>query len=160
MSHEFLSRLVRKAVVLGATLAVMGLAVGTVKVAADWRAAAAPLDAAPVGMETLSAQLVSENDRASWLSEQMGSVAGQVATLQSAVLDANSHVSSDSQSADALKQSLAATKAKLDTLKGQLAAAQARLAQLNAAAARQATLNAAAKAAPAPAAGGGGGGGD
>ena len=96
------------------------VAVGTVKVAADWRVASAPLDVAPAGIEAIGSQLVSENDRAGWLSEQIGSVAGQVATLQGAVLDAKDHVAGGSQSADALKKSLANTKAKLAALKGQL----------------------------------------
>ena len=50
MSREMLVRLGRRAVVLAATVAVIGVGVGVVQVAAQWRAEAAPLDTAPVGM--------------------------------------------------------------------------------------------------------------
>lgn len=144
MSRETLGRLVRRALVLGMTLAVIGVGFVTVQVAADWRAAAAPLDAAPVGMDTINAQLVSETQRTSDLSGQIGSVAGQVATLEAALVEANQHVSGDADSAATLKQQLADARTKLDALQAQLRAAQDRLAALNQAAARQAALNAAA----------------
>ena len=50
MSRERFARLGRRIVVLAATVAVIGVAVGVVQVAAQWRAEAAPLDTAPVGM--------------------------------------------------------------------------------------------------------------
>lgn len=144
MSQNALSRLVRRAIVIGATLAVIGIGVGTVKIAGDWRSAAAPLDAAPVGMDSVNAQLVSETQRTGALSDQIGSVAGQVATLQAALVEADQHVSGDTKTAVTLKQQLADARAKLDALQAQLKAAQTRLASLNQAAARQAALNAAA----------------
>ena len=144
MSGDLMRRLLRRAVVLTATFAVIGIAVGTVKVAADWRAASAPLDVAPVGMDTINAQLVAETDRAGVLSDQVGSAADQIATLKAALLEASDHISSDAQTAAQLREQLAAATSKLDTLQGQLKAAQTRLAELNKAAARQAAANAAA----------------
>jgi len=155
MSRETLSRLVRRAIVLGATVAVIAVAAGTVKVAADWRAASAPLDVAPVGMESVNLQLVSETDRAGALSEQIGSVAGDIATLQGALLEANQHIAGDAQGAETLKKDLAAAKKKLDALQAQLMAAQDRLAALNRAAARQAAANAASKSTGTTSGGGG-----
>lgn len=144
MSRELLNRLVRRALVLGATLAVIGVGVGTVKVATDWRAASAPLDTAPAGMSTINAQLVSETDRAGALTEQVTTVAGQIEDLRGAVAQAGDHVTGDTRSAEKLKADLEAAKQKLSTLQGQLKAAQDRLAALNGAAARQAAANAAA----------------
>jgi septal ring factor EnvC (AmiA/AmiB activator) len=155
MSGELIGRLARRAIVLGATVAVLALAVGTVKVAADWRAAAAPLDVAPVGMDTINAQLVAETDRAGALSGQIDTVAGQVATLGAALLEATDHVSGDSQTAEGLKQELADARTKLEALQAQLTAAQSRLAALNQAAARQAAANSAPRV-TSPVAGGGG----
>jgi septal ring factor EnvC (AmiA/AmiB activator) len=154
MSGELIRHLARRAIVLGATLAVLALAVGTIKVATDWRAAAAPLDVAPVGMDTINARLAAETDRAGVLSDQIDSVATQVATLGAALTQATDHVSGDTQTAETLRQELADAKAKLSTLQTQLTAAQDRLAALNKAAARQAAANAA-PAAAAPATGGG-----
>ncbi len=156
MSGDLLRRLLRRAVVLTATIAVIGIAVGTVKVAADWRAASAPLDVAPVAMDTINAQLVAETDRAGVLSDQVGSAADQIATLKAALLEAGDHINTDAQTAAQLKEQLAVATSKLETLQGQLKAAQSRLAELNKAAARQAAANAAAPAA-APAGGSGGG---
>jgi septal ring factor EnvC (AmiA/AmiB activator) len=147
MTGDLLNRLVRRAVVLVATLAVIGVGLATVKVAAEWRAASVPLDVAPVGMDTISSQFAAETDRAGALSEQIDTVATQIASLQGAILEAGAHVSGDAQSAEALKADLAAAKAKLTTLNAQLRAAQQRLTALNRAAARQAALNAAARSA-------------
>jgi len=143
MSGELIRRFVRRAVVLGATIAVLAVAIGTVKVAADWRAAAAPLDVAPVGMDTIDAQMVAETDRAGVLSDQIDEVASQVAALGAALLEATDHVNGDTRTAESLKQALADAQAKLEALQGQLAAAQSRLVALNQAAARQAAANAA-----------------
>ena len=145
MSGDLIHRLARRAFVLGATVAVVGMAMGTVKMAADWRAADAPLDVAPVGLDTINAQLVSEQDRTGVLTEEIGSVAGQIADLQAALAAANGQVAGDTKSAESLQAALAAAQHKLDALRGQLKAAQDRLAALNRAAARQAAVNQPAK---------------
>jgi chromosome segregation ATPase len=136
-----LRRIARRVIVLGATVAVLGIAVGTVKVAADWRAADAPLDVAPMSMEAIDAQLAAESERSSMLSDDIGSVSSQVASLQAALLEAGDHMAGDTQTAENLQAQLKAAKAKLETLQAQLKAAQSRLAALNRAAARQAAAN-------------------
>lgn len=146
MSRDLVNRIVRRTLVLGASVAVIAAAVGTVKVAADWRVADALLDVAPVGVETINAQLVSETDRAGGLVEEIDAVATQIADLRSAVASADQQVSDDTEGAEALKAELAAAAAKLETLQGQLKAANDRLSALNRAAARQAAANAAVKA--------------
>lgn len=145
MSRELIHRLVRRGVVLGATVAVIGVALGTVKVAADWRAADAPLDVAPVGVETINAQLVAETDRASVLAEEIDAVASEIAGLRAAVVVADAQITDDAAGAEAMQARLDAAGKKLETLQGQLRAARDRLAALNRAAQRQAAANAAAR---------------
>jgi septal ring factor EnvC (AmiA/AmiB activator) len=145
MSRELVNRVARRALVLGASVAVIAAAAGTVKVAADWRASDAPLDVAPVGVETINAQLVSETDRAGVLAEEIDAVADQIADLRSAVASADQQVTDDTNGAEALNAELAAAAKKLETLQGQLKAANDRLSALNRAATRQAAANSAAK---------------
>jgi septal ring factor EnvC (AmiA/AmiB activator) len=143
MSRELIHRLLRRGVVLGATVAVIGVAMGTVKVAADWRAADAPLDAAPVGVETINAQLVAETDRASVLAEEIDAVASEIAGLRAAVVTADAQVTDDAAGAEALQARLDAAGKKLRTLQDQLRTARDRLGALNRAAQRQAAANSA-----------------
>ncbi len=154
MSGELLRRLVRRAAVLALTLAVIGVGIGTVQVAAQWRAEAAPIDAAPVGMDTIASDAAAEIDRTTSLSGQLDDVATQLSDLGGAVSTANQTISGDSDNAQVLQQQLSDAKSRLETLQQQLKAAQKRLDALNAAAARQAALNAAAARATAAPAGG------
>jgi hypothetical protein len=144
MSMEMLVRLGRRAIVLAATVAVIGVGVGVVQVAAQWRAEAAPLDTAPVGMTELSDDFAIEAERAADLADQMDGVAGQISGLQAALITANGSIDDDAQAATELQGQLAAAKVKLTVLEKQLKAAQTRLEQLNKAAARQAAINRAA----------------
>jgi hypothetical protein len=145
--QDRVDRLARRLAVVAMTLAVIGLAVATVQVAAQWRASAAPLDAAPVGMDTIAADAAAEKDRAALLKGQLGDQAAQIAALRAVVAAADEHVTGDAGSASSLQQKLQTSGQRLRTVQAQLKAAQTRLAQLNAAADRQAALNAAARAA-------------
>ncbi len=152
MSADLLRRLMRRAIVLALTLTVIGVGVGTVQVAARWRAESAPIDVAPVGMDTIAADAATEVDRTATLSDQVDGVAGQIADLGGALTTANQGISGDSENAQALQKQLDQAKSRLQTIQKQLKAAQARLDALNAAAARQAAANASAKSKPAAAA--------
>ncbi len=154
MSREMLVRLGRRAAVLAATVAVIGVGVGVVQVAAEWRAGTAPLDTAPVGMTELSDEFAVEEERAADLAVQMDGVAGQISGLQAALITANGSVDDDTQAATELQGELAAAKVRLTVLEKQLKAGQTRLEQLNKAAARQAALN---RSAATRSSGGGGG---
>ena len=111
MSKERLARLGRRIVVLAATVAVIGVAVGVVQVAAQWRAEAAPLDTAPVGMSEISDDFAIEAERAADLADQMDGVAGQISGLQAALITANGSIDDDTQAATELQGQLAAAKA-------------------------------------------------
>jgi septal ring factor EnvC (AmiA/AmiB activator) len=142
--------------VIALTLGVIGIGVGTVRLASEWRAAEAPLDVAPVSMETITAASQAEAGRAAVLAGRVADVAAVVDGLQSAISTANTNTATDSKHASELQDQLARTSARLKDLQSQLKAAQARLAQLNAAAARQAALNAAARASRSASGSGGG----
>lgn len=141
MSRETLGRFVRRVAVVALTIAVIGVAVGTVQVAADWRAASAPLDAAPVSMSSIEQDYAIETERADDLATQMDGVAKQISTLQAALITANGSIAGDTASAQDLQVQLAAAKVKLTTIQKQLKGAQDRLQALNRAAARQAAAN-------------------
>jgi chromosome segregation ATPase len=145
MSGDVINRMVRRALVLAATAAVIGVAVVTVQVAAAWRAEAAPLDTAPVAMSAINTDMEAEVARTTALSGQINDVASQLSTLKGAVLTANDAVASDAENAATLEGQLAVTKTTLEKLQSQLKGAQARLVALNKAATRQAALNAAAR---------------
>ena len=154
MSRDLLTRIARRALVLAATGAVIGVGVFTVQLASEWRAAEAPLDTSPVSLSTINDQYAAETERTSDLERQIGGVATQVSGLQAALITANGSMDGDAASAAKLRDQLAAAKDKLTSMQKQLKAAQGRLDALNRAAARQAALNRQAKAS-----GGGGGGG-
>lgn len=141
MSRETLARLARRAAVVAGTVAVIGVAAGTVQVAADWRAASAPLDAAPVSLTSIEADYAVEQERAGDLADQIDGVAGQISGLQAALITANVGVATDTANATDLQAQLTAAKTKLTTLQKQLKAAQTRLEALNRAAVRQAAAN-------------------
>jgi peptidoglycan hydrolase CwlO-like protein len=145
MSRELATRIARRALVVAATVAVIGVSTVTVQLAAAWRAQAAPLDAAPVSMTTINDDLNTQVGRATDLSGQVDQVASQLNDLRSAVTGATGAIAGQTTNATTIQQQLDAAKAKLAALQKQLGAAQARLGQLNAAAAKQAAINAAAK---------------
>jgi uncharacterized phage infection (PIP) family protein YhgE len=147
MSRQTLVRFARRVLVLGATVAVIGVAAGTVQVAAQWRSDTAPLDTAPVGVTTISDDYTTQTTRAADLAAQMRGVAKQTSDLQAALITASSGVGGQHDGAAQLKDQLAAAKLKLDTIQAQLKGAQDRLTALNKAAAQQAALNRAASAA-------------
>jgi septal ring factor EnvC (AmiA/AmiB activator) len=146
MNRDLVIRYTRRAIVLAATVAVLGVGVMTVQAAAEWRAASAPLDEAPVGMTTVNDDYAAEVDRATELSGQVDSVAGELAALKAAVVTANGSMTTDTESATVLQAQLDTAKTKLEALQKQLKKGEARLAALNRAAARQAALNRAAAA--------------
>ncbi len=160
MSEEWqgrLERMARRLTVVALVAGVVGVSVGTVRVAADWRSVAAPLDAAPISMDTIAGDAAAEDDRAGVLSSAVDDTAAQIAALRAVIAAADANVTTDTGSASALRRQLDASAKRLRLLQAQMKAAQSRLSQLNAAADRQAALNAAARAAGAAASRSGGG---
>lgn len=145
MSHPLAARIARRALVVVATVAVVGAGAFTVQLASAWRTQAAPLDVTPASMSSINDDLNAEVGRAADLSGQVDQVASQLNDLRSAVTGATGAIAGQTGNAAAIQKQLDAATAKLTALQKQLAAGQARLNALNAAAARQAALNAAAR---------------
>ncbi len=140
-----LHRATRKALVVGATASVIGAGAMCVEYAANWRADSAPLDANPASATSIGSSLDAQHQRTVALAGEIDQVALQMADLRSALQAANGAMSAQDGTASTVQGQLKAAQAKLATIQGQLKAAQARLAQLNAAASKQAALNASAK---------------
>jgi chromosome segregation ATPase len=96
-------------------------------------------------MSAIDGDMEAEAARTDALSGQIDEVASQLATLEGALLTANDAVSADAENAATLQGQLARVKTRYEKLQSQLKGAQARLAALNKAAARQAAINAAAR---------------
>ncbi len=113
-------------------------------------------------MDTIAVDRRRESDRVAALTSQLDEAAAQIASMRAAIAAANGNVTDDATQREALQRQLDAAAKRLRTVQTQLRGAQSRLAQLNAAADRQAALNAAARAAGASASktSGGGHGGD
>ena len=137
-----LHRATRKALVVGATASVIGAGAMCVEYAANWRADSAPLDANAVSATSIGSSLDAQHQRTRALAGEIDQVALQMADLRSALQAANGAMAAQSDSASTVQDQLEAAQTKLAAMQGQLKAAQARLAQLNAAAAKQAALNA------------------
>ena len=86
MHTDWWGRLMRRLGVLALTVGVIGVGVGTVHVAAQWRAAEAPLDVSPVSMETITAESEAEASRAAVLAGQVADVATMLDGLRSGPL--------------------------------------------------------------------------
>jgi chromosome segregation ATPase len=141
------ARHARRAVVVVATAAVVVAGAWTVQLAGEWRAAEAPLDAAPISASSVADDLAGEQARTRELEAQLLHVARQVTELEAAVSTAGSAAEEGVGHAEQLDERLRAARTRLATMQRQLRDASARLEALNRAAARQAAINARAQAA-------------
>jgi chromosome segregation ATPase len=141
MNRDQVVRFGRRGAVAVATAGVLVVGAATVQVAAEWRASSAQLDVAPVGMETIGDAYSAETVRTTELAGQVDEIAGQLADLKSALIAADDAMTDDQAQAEDLQRRLDSSKDRLETLQRQLKAANARLNDLNRAAARQAALN-------------------
>ena len=144
-TNSVLHRATRKALVVGATASVIGVGAVCVEYAANWRADSAPLDASPASANSIGSSLAAQHQRTLALAGEIDQVAQQMADLRSALENANGAMATQNGTAAAVQSQLKAAQTKLATIQGQLKAAQTRLTQLNAAAAKQAALNASAR---------------
>jgi chromosome segregation ATPase len=135
------SLLVRRFVTVVGVVAVLALGVGSIRAAAAWTAASAPLTVAPVSVESLEASLADERARSAALVAQLSALDDRSRVLASALESANARIEGDASHADDLSKELAAATRKLEKLEAAISKARAALA-------RQATV----RPAPAPAA--------
>jgi septal ring factor EnvC (AmiA/AmiB activator) len=143
---------VRRALVVAGVVTSLVLGLATIRAAAAWTAASAPLDVAPVAATSLQDRLAAEQARSADLEARLTQLTDQAAQLTTALGTARAQATTDAQHAADLQAKLESSQARLRQLDQQVAQAQAALkAQIAAAqaAARRATT---APVAPAPAA--------
>ena len=138
----------RLATVVG-VIAALVLGFGSIRAAAAWTAASAPLSVTPDSVSALQSQLASERDRSSALQQQLDALASQSTDLATALEAARAQIGADTGHAQDLAAQLKAAKQRLARLQATIAAAN-RAAQI-----RQTTTVVQAIATPAPTGGAG-----
>jgi septal ring factor EnvC (AmiA/AmiB activator) len=127
-------RLRRPLVVLGVLLALF-LGAASIRAAAAWTAASAPLADRPPSVESLRAELATEQARSRALQSHLDQLNSDSSDLLAALAAAGDRIAVDATQAKELQDSLAAAKAKLAALEKSIGNARAASAHSGAAAA-------------------------
>jgi len=120
-----LGTLVRRNLVVLGTVGSILLGAATIHAASLWTAASAPLTEAPTSLQALRDALAHEQARSAALQDQLDKLGSGSTDLQSALQAAQARIATDAQTADQLRQSLAAASDKLKTLEASIAKAKA-----------------------------------
>jgi chromosome segregation ATPase len=120
---------VRRSTTLVAVILIVALGFLAIRVAAAWTANAAPLEVAPVSVETLNAQLDAERSRSAQLSSELHRLTSQAVELNTALDAARAHIAQDADHAAKLSKDLATAKKRLRSLEKSIRAARAALAR-------------------------------
>lgn len=127
--------IVRRFATVVGVIAVLAIGVGSIRAAAAWTAASAPLTVAPVTVAALEATIADERARSEALLAQMAALDGRSRDLQAALEAAGERIDADAVHADDVEGQLAAAKAKLAKLEKAIAKAKRDLKARQAAAA-------------------------
>jgi chromosome segregation ATPase len=130
-------RLRRPLVVLGVLLSLL-VGAASIRAAAAWTAAGAPLADRPPSVESLRAQLATEQARSRALQAHLDDLNSGSADLSAALATARDRIAVDAGQAKELQDSLAAAKAKLAALEKSIGKARGSVAQSRAPAVTQA----------------------
>jgi chromosome segregation ATPase len=117
-------RLRRPLVVLGVLLSLF-LGAASIRAAAAWTAASAPLADRPPSVESLQAELATEQARSRALQTHLDQLNSDSVDLMAALATASDRIAVDASHAKELQDSLAAAKAKLAALEKSIAKARA-----------------------------------
>ena len=116
----------RRIAVTAGVAACLVLGAATIRAAAVWTAANAPLDK-PIPVQELTNDLATEQVRSVSLAARLDGVGAQTAAINEALGAAAAQVATDQETADDLKARLAAAQKKLKAVNRQIAQATARL---------------------------------
>jgi peptidoglycan hydrolase CwlO-like protein len=108
--------------VIGVTIAML-LAVGTIRAAAAWTAASAPLSVAPTTVATRQARLLDEQTRSATLQQRLDALTTSTGDLASALEQARARIDADTSHAADLSAQLASAKRRLAKLDAAIAKA-------------------------------------
>ena len=120
---------VRRSTTLVAVILIVALGFLAIRVAAAWTASAAPLEVAPVSVETLRSQLDAERTHSAQLSSELRRLTSQSAELNAALDAADAQIAKDADHAGELSKDLATAKKKLRSLEKSIRAARVALAK-------------------------------
>jgi chromosome segregation ATPase len=120
---------VRRSTTLVTVILVVALGFMAIRFAAAWTANAAPLEVAPVSVETLRAQLDAERSHSAQLSSELRRLMSQSVELNAALDAASAQIANDADHADRLSKDLSAAKKKLRSLEKSIRVARDALAR-------------------------------
>jgi septal ring factor EnvC (AmiA/AmiB activator) len=119
-----LALVIRRNLVIVGVVSALVLGAATVRAAAVWTAASAPLEEPPAALSSIREALTQEKERSAVLEQQLADLTQASDDLAAALEAARTQVATDSQTADTLRASLAAAQQKLAKLEAALKAAQ------------------------------------
>lgn len=117
------SQPLRRLLTILGVIAALVVGFGSIRAAAVWTAASAPLTIAPVSVSTLQSQLADEQDRSGALQQQLDALASQSTDLASALQAAHSRIDIDAGHAKDLAAQLKTARQRLAKLQGSIASA-------------------------------------
>ena len=112
-------RIRRPMILIGVALSLV-VGVATIRAAADWTAASAPLGVRTPSVESLQSQLAVEQERSAHLQAQLEGLANGSADLSAALTAARDRITTDAAQAKDLQTSLKTAKVKLAALERSL----------------------------------------
>jgi DNA repair exonuclease SbcCD ATPase subunit len=112
----------RLATVVG-VIAALVLGFGSIRAAAAWTAAAAPLSVSPESVAALQSELAGERDRSAALQQQLAALESQSASLADALDAARTQIGTDAGHAKDLAAQLKTARQRLAKLQATIAAA-------------------------------------
>jgi septal ring factor EnvC (AmiA/AmiB activator) len=115
---------VRRMTTIAAVAIVVGLVVGTIRVAAAWTVAAAPLTISPVSASELQAKLADERARSASLASHLSALDARSRELTAALEQAQRRLAADAATAEDLDGQLVAAKDRLAKVEAALARAR------------------------------------
>jgi peptidoglycan hydrolase CwlO-like protein len=117
------SQSVRRLATVAGVVAALVLGFGSIRAAAAWTAAAAPLTVTPESVASLQSQLADEQNRSAALRQQLDALASQSTELSGALKAARDRIGADASHAKELAAQLKTAKQRLAKLQATIAAA-------------------------------------
>lgn len=127
------SQLLRRVLTIVGVVAALAVGYGSIRAAAAWTEASAPLAVAPISLSALQAKVADEGARAVVLQSQLVALDARSRELATALESAQTRIDEDTDRAKDLAKQLKAAKKKLARLERSIAAARAAAARSNAA---------------------------
>jgi len=117
------SQSARRFATVAGVIAALVLGFGSIRAAAAWTAASAPLSVTPDSVTTLQSRLADEQGRSEALQQQLDTLAGQSTDLATALDAARARIGADAGHAEDLAAQLKAARQRLAKLQATIAAA-------------------------------------